>query len=315
MDGFFYFARRWYDIANKKEMDMETTIIKTDETLREVKEHGRKSYPFEYYDDYMNFMNGHLIDWHWHDEFEWVYALEGDIECSIESETFLLKKGDALFVNSKALHRYQSEEDMKIPNILFSKDFIAKQDSELYSQYLEPILLSSCNSIVFHKEKDEKIIALLLDIFEKAKKEKRDLLDIQISVLSLWRSFFEEYVSSFAQRGQDKNRKAVSRCRIMIEYIMEYYQEQISLEDIASSCNVSESEALRCFRTSIQTTPFDYLINFRIQRAKKLLLTTDDTIRSIAAQVGMGNINYFNRVFKKRCGMTPSCYRADIRNC
>lgn len=293
---------------------METTIIKTDETFREIKQHGKKSYPFEYYDDWMNFMNGHLIDGHWHDEFEWVYAKDGDIECSIESETFLLKKGDALFVNGRALHRYKSDVDMEIPNILFSKDFIAKQDSDLYSAYVEPVLLSSCNSIVLQKEKDEKLIALLLDIFEKAQKEKRDLLDIQISVLSLWRSFFEKYATSFSRKGQDKNKKSISRARIMIQYIMEYYQEQISLKDIASSCNVSENEALRCFHISIQTTPFDYLINYRIQRAKHLLVTTDDTIRSIAIQVGMGNINYFNRVFKKRCGMTPSCYRMGIQN-
>ena len=56
---------------------MQATRIQTDETLREIKKHGTASYPFEYYLDEMCALNHHSIDWHWHDEVEWVLHAPG----------------------------------------------------------------------------------------------------------------------------------------------------------------------------------------------------------------------------------------------
>lgn len=294
---------------------MRATWIKTDETLRELKTHGMPSYPFEYYCDEMCALNNRCIDWHWHDEFEWVYAKTGDIECSIETDTFRLKKGDAAFINSKVLHRFKSEEDARMPNILFSPDFIAVQGSPVFSAYIEPVIFSNCSCFVFreNQEKDSRVLMLLNDIFREAQPENPDRLNIQIAVLSLWRALFHEYAAAFDRKRPEKRMLLASRTRIMLQFIADHYMNTISLTDIAASADISKSEALRCFHATIQTTPFDYLIHYRIQQAKRLLRTTDDAIIRIAGQVGIDNINYFNRVFKKQCEMTPSAYRMQWR--
>ncbi len=290
---------------------MQPTWIKTDDTLRELKTHGVASYPFEYYCDEMCALNNHCIDWHWHDEFEWVFAKTGDIECLTDAETFRLEKGDAAFINSKVLHRFKSEEDAKMPNILFSPDFIAVQDSPVFSAYIEPVIFSNCSFLLFRKNrgKDTKVLMLLNDVFREAQSKEPDRLNIQIAILSLWRALFNEYAEAFDTKCPEKNMLLASRTRMMLQFIADYYMHTISLTDIAASADISKSEALRCFHATIHTTPFDYLIHYRIRQAKYLLRTTDDTIMRIAGQVGIDNINYFNRIFKKQCGMTPSTYR------
>ncbi len=186
-----------------------------------------------------------------------------------------------------------------MPNILFSKEFIAKEQSLIFLTYVKPVILSSCTHIIFNEKKDEEILKILKETFEIAKKEKTNLLEIQISVMSLWNLFYKKYSSYFQEIEQEKKSISYTRVRIMIQYIIENYMYQISLNDIAYSCNISQNEALRCFRTIIQMTPFEYLINYRIQKAKQLLMTTDDTVKSIAIKVFIENITYFNRIFKK----------------
>lgn len=294
---------------------MQPTWVKTDDTLRELKTHGMVSYPFEYYCDEMCALNNYCIDWHWHDEFEWVFAETGKIECLTDAETFRLEKGDGAFINSKVLHRFKSEGDACMPNILFSPDFIAVQDSPVFSAYIEPVIFSDCPCLVFRKnqEKDTHMLSLLNDVFRETQSEKPDLLNIQIAVLSLWRALFTEYAAVFDRKRPEKKMLSASRTRIMLQFIAEHYMHAISLTEIAASADISKSEALRCFHATIQTTPFDYLIHYRIRQAKRLLRTTDDAIIRIAGQVGIDNINYFNRIFKKQCGMTPSAYRMQWR--
>lgn len=59
------------------------------------------------------------------------------------------------------------------------------------------------------------------------------------------------------------------RLLTMMLYIQENYSDKITLEKIASSAVISTREALRCFQNSIHQTPFEYLISYRMDMAKK----------------------------------------------
>ena len=100
-----------------------------------------------------------------------------------------------------------------------------------------------------------------------------------------------------------------ARMRLMMQYVFTHYKEKITLTDIASSANISKSEALRCFRLSLQTTPVSYLIDYRLNCARQLLESTDDTITEISVSVGIDSISYFVRIFKEKFNMTPKAFR------
>ena len=77
------------------------------------------------------------------------------------------------------------------------------------------------------------------------------------------------------------------------KFQVNFYQK-ISLEDIAASASISTREALRCFQSSIHETPFEYLISYRIQTAKKLLKSTNLSVTEIAIRTGFAINNFFS---------------------
>lgn len=99
----------------------------------------------------------------------------------------------------------------------------------------------------------------------------------------------------------------------MLTFIRQNYREKLSLEDIARSASISKSECLRCFRTGIDRTPFEYLQDYRIEMAERLLRTTDDSILDIALQTGFSNSAYFGKIFREVHGISPGIYRKEYQ--
>lgn len=99
------------------------------------------------------------------------------------------------------------------------------------------------------------------------------------------------------------------RMQKFLQYISEHYGEDISLDKLAKSANVSKSECLRCFKASMQTTPYKYLTEYRLSKAVELLKKSDEPIGTIASSVGFRQISHFGKCFKEKTGLSPRDYR------
>ena len=100
----------------------------------------------------------------------------------------------------------------------------------------------------------------------------------------------------------------------MMSFIQENYVEKLTLEQIADAASISTRECLRCFRESIRQSPTDYLIEYRVQVAKKLLETTNLSITEIALRCGFNSNSYFTKIFHRSCGKTPNAYRKELQS-
>ena len=100
-----------------------------------------------------------------------------------------------------------------------------------------------------------------------------------------------------------------------ISYITRHYSEQISLGRLADHCNVSKQQMIRYFKAMFNTTPTNYITQYKIAKAKEFLFNNPDlSIKEIAAELGFDNQHYFTRVFCKATGETPSHYRERTHN-
>ncbi len=284
-------------------MQLSETV--TDDTLRELYAHGTKDFPFAYYYEDTRKYNQGYIEWHWHREFEWVYVERGTLECRIGLERILLYPGDGIFINSKSIHRLESENGAIIPNILFMPELLAPRDASVYQRYVSPILLSGCPYRVFRREEEgcRQVLPLLRGVFAAAQCGTE--LDVQIAVLTLWRTFFHSMEEPFLPRGNRKDMLLQARALAMVQFIEDHYQKKISLEQIAQAGGVSKSEALRCFHSMFQSTPVQFLIRYRLNRARELLLSAECTVTQAAIESGIENVSYFIRIFAKQFGVTP----------
>ncbi|MDF2724290.1 MAG: transcriptional regulator, AraC family [Paenibacillus sp.] len=92
------------------------------------------------------------------------------------------------------------------------------------------------------------------------------------------------------------------------EYMIQHYQEPLTLEALAQLVGLSVSHYSRLFKKVIGYSPIDYLTHLRMDRAKELLMMYDYRLKSIAHSVGYNDEFYFSRIFKKVVGLSPREY-------
>ncbi len=92
-------------------------------------------------------------------------------------------------------------------------------------------------------------------------------------------------------------------------YINKNYKNDITLFELANLCNISMQHFCRIFKANIGMRPLEYIAQYRISKAKKLLWNSTITISDIGKSVGYKDLTYFGIVFKKYEGISPSKYR------
>lgn len=105
----------------------------------------------------------------------------------------------------------------------------------------------------------------------------------------------------------------VLRLRRVTDYIEAHLAEDVSLDDLAAVANLSTHHFGEAFKASTGTSPYRYLIERRIHRAKELLLGADRSIAEVALTVGFASHSHFTDNFRKLTGTTPSRFRIDRR--
>jgi transcriptional regulator GlxA family with amidase domain len=93
----------------------------------------------------------------------------------------------------------------------------------------------------------------------------------------------------------------------------EHFAMALRIEQVAASVFLSTDRFTEVFGKSMGRTPRDYLRHLRLEQAKLLLATTDESISSVGLKSGFSDIAYFSRVFRAAVGLTPSRYRAGLR--
>lgn len=100
----------------------------------------------------------------------------------------------------------------------------------------------------------------------------------------------------------------------IMEYIDEHFNEEIQLSIIAANHYRDVTYISKLFKEYAGMNYTDYLINRRIEEAKKLLHDTDLSVDEVAFKIGYENVIYFRKVFKSKTNMSPGQYRRESRN-
>lgn len=294
-------------------MNYNTTYNKilTDENMMETIQHGSKEYPFHFYYDNLELFDFHCIEWHWHTEFEFVYVETGTVYFGISDKQFALSEGQGVFINSKILHRYFSQEKAIVPNFVLMPVFLAPQDSLIYQKYVLPIMASPMDYQIFSQDIPWQAQALSLMREITAAQEKTCDVELVSSYLiqKIWHILYQN--TDVEHMGKKENYSASSQARLqlMMQYIHQDFAYNISLSDIADQAKVSKSTALNLFQRYLGISPVTYLINYRLQEAAKLLASTEKKVTVISKDTGFDSVDYFCKAFKKYYKLTPTEYR------
>lgn len=287
---------------------MQVYNIQRSKDLKELTLHGHQGFPVAVYTTIMKDNVLGYIPLHWHKEFQFVLVTEGQVQYTVESETFVLKTGQGVFINSNLLHTSASYKCDNSTLICFDiKPSLLQLNPYLDDKYIQ--LITSPNQFSYLKLIEED--GWQKDIVEHLKKmeviyEKEDysyelsFISHLLEILSLILRHVspDRFVEKLAGHSND-------RIKNMVTYIHNHYSEKVTLDDIAKAGNISRSECCRFFKKMTRLTPIEYLTNYRLNQSVYLLENIQLSITEIAVEVGFSSTSYFIHKFKQHIGYTP----------
>lgn len=98
----------------------------------------------------------------------------------------------------------------------------------------------------------------------------------------------------------------------ILSYMNKRITEPITIEEICHEFYISRSSLQALFKTHLNTSPKNYLLNIKLQKSKELIRQSQYTISETAYMLGFSSIHYFSRLFKKYFNTTPSAYAKKI---
>jgi AraC family transcriptional regulator len=97
----------------------------------------------------------------------------------------------------------------------------------------------------------------------------------------------------------------------VLDYIDAHLHQEIKLSDLAALLGISQFHFSCLFKQAIGTTPYQYLLQQRVERAKQLLKQTERSIMDIALECGFNSHSHLSQKFRQLTGMTPKAYRVN----
>ena len=231
------------------------------------------------------------VPWHWHEALEFNLVLDGEVKVSTASQTQVFQKGEGFFLNSNVLAAMDSDTDCIMDSHLFHPVFLSGHFKSVFeTKYLNPIVQNRNLDMVAFRGTNTQQKQILNKLRQLGQLQKEPDTEFQTRNLlsEIWLFLLDEIKNAEPNiyHPQQKNQ---DRILTMISFIQENFAEKLTLEDIADSAAVSTRECLRCFKSSIHQSPLDYLIEYRVRTAKKMLETTDLSITDIALRCGFNS--------------------------
>lgn len=256
---------------------------------------------------------------HWHDELELVYIKKGTGIVSVDFSSLEVSAGDIVFICPGQLHSICQlhQNSMEYENIIFSLSLLSsRQTDSAWETYLAPIALRRCRLLpCLHPDMPPyPAVAACIDQIDEVRRTFPEGYELLIKG-KLFELFFllHHYglvtASAPAAPGRHSREKALEKSRQILKYIEQHYQESLSIEKLASAVGFSQSHFMKFFKKTFGTSFTAYLNEYRLTMASRLLLASEDSILTVAAESGFENLSYFNRRFKERFGMTPGEFR------
>lgn len=243
-----------------------------------------------------------------HYEYEIILVTEGNAEIIINGHSQSVSSHSLIVINRLEQHYFKMESGYKRYVLSISKDFLLSNlnDMKLYAIFMQR---SAKFNHVMPLPAD--LYSDILYSFQKITSECVCQDSFYITkcssiIIGFLVSLYRYFPESFSTESITPLSHIIFKIQA---YIFEHYSEHITLTELAEKYYLSRHTLSIGFQKYVGISFKEYLISFRINEAKKLLISSDLSVEQIAENVGYLNINNFIKIFKKNESLTPLQYR------
>ena len=218
-----------------------------------------------------------------------LYVKEGQITLEQDDKIVIAKSGELLLIDCYKAHKYYCDS--------YAKTLWVHFDGCESGAWLKEI----CSSKGQKLKANTGCVEGLIKIIDGVKNGENEL-NLSESVYS----FLCQLLIAKNQEEQTINYEWIGNA---VRYIKENLENDITVEDMAKEVHLSSSYFAKTFKQATGVSPYDYLLNLRIEKAKELLIKTNLPISIVASRCGFNSESNFIFAFKKCVSYSPLKFR------
>lgn len=257
---------------------------------------------------------------HWHNEIEIIYVKKGIIHMGIGETSIVVKEGEFVLIASGRVHYVLASPDSLRCVLQFRENLFYDLLGDSGKLYGMRNLWKEypAHSGEWKKATADVATRFLTMIFEE---DQEKLEGYMFAVKGyLYLLLVEMYRNKEYHSGKEKceytaeTSTALERLDAVFCFVEEHYKEKISLERAAKSAGFSPFYFARFFKKYAGKTFIQFLNEYRIDKAKWILINEDVKAAEVVERTGLGSEKTYYRLFKESVGMSPSEYQKKMSN-
>ena len=262
---------------------------------------------------YTSFDSGSIVAPHWHDAIEVIYLQKGALKITIENNTFELTENQCIVISPYVIHstlcsRANQAIVFQIPTSFIYK-YISNEHSLIFN-LKDPAETDVQQGHIDHFKECLQKMQYLAD-------EKTDGSDLLFNSM-LYDVLYQLYKNIIQPMISSKHLKHEKNLKILepvLNYIVNHYNEPISLEEISSIASFEPKYFCRFFKKNMGITFLEYQNEIKLSKIYNEVISTDDKISDILTRHGFTNYKLFRKLFYAHFNATPSEIRKAIKDC
>ena len=251
---------------------------------------------------------------HDHTNYEMMYVHAGEVVHTFDKDTVRMREGDLLIIAPGEFHTVEPcNEDAIAVNIICENEFMEKELAQLINT-CAPV--NDMRRHLFLQSRNDTNARAIADMLIS------EFLDPDISSMNLIKCHLASLINALyrvygANDGHVylKGNGEKGDISYIFSYIQNHYAT-VTLAELARVFGYDNYYLSKVIRKQLGATFIELKHYFCVEEAKRLLKTTNMTVREVSEHVGFNNMSYFYKIFAESCGVTPAEYRIkeDIAN-
>lgn len=253
------------------------------------------------------------VHWHYHEEYEILFTIKGEGVRIVGDNMDYFGGEELVFLGSGLPHLFKNDEQEDGSQV----DYIVVKFGNTFNNVpifslpefsnIQRFLKLANRGVLFSKETLKKVKKKLILLANSKKSQKIIFL---IEILKILANEDEYQFIASENFSLKASTRGEHRTKQVIEYISDNYTRDISLDDLAEVAHMTTNSFCRFFKNRTGKTAFEFIREFRINKACQMLINGEKSIAQICYDTGFNSFSSFNRIFKNLKNISASEYKS-----
>jgi AraC-like DNA-binding protein len=245
-----------------------------------------------------------------HERYEFLIPLNNLPHLFIDRQAVECRPGQMIIIRPHTRHGVgRGIQDGSFISVFFQAEYLENLAREIFSQTSTLFLSEQC---LLHSEVQAVLVSLITELRETRPARERLAANLTEQLaIQLIRHY---HISQLEEpRLFTKPLTEIqSRFQPVLEYMQENLEEKLTIDRLAELAHMNRFHFIRAFKQAFGQSPYEFLTDLRITKARRLLVHTRLSANEIGNLCGFFSASRFSAAFRQNTGMTPSAYRAKV---